>query len=129
MMGKISAAHMLGLRLSCCALLPAFLLAGPAMADAQSSGMEKASLSLSIFLTHRESSTRLDASVGDPGTDVDLENDLGLDRSDSVFRVDAFYKFNEAHRIDVRSTRYRQGSLHLRLSHGGRLPHPIRLLR
>jgi len=101
MMGKIFAGHMLGLRLSCCALLPAFLLAGPAMADAQSAGMDKASLSLSVFLTHRDSNTRLDASAGDPGTDVDLENELGLNRSDSVFRVDAFYKFNEAHRIDV----------------------------
>jgi hypothetical protein len=91
----------LGLRHSCCALLAAFLLPGPAMADAQSPGMEKASLSLGVFLTHRDSSTRLDASAGDPGTDVDLENDLGLNRSESVFRVDAFYKFSEAHRIDV----------------------------
>ncbi|MEE4277910.1 MAG: hypothetical protein V2I82_05495 [Halieaceae bacterium] len=63
--------------------------------------MDKASLSLGVFLTHRDSSTRLDASAGDPGTDVDLEKELGLSRSDSVFRVDAFYSFNEAHRIDV----------------------------
>jgi hypothetical protein len=101
MMGKTSTGHMLGLRHSCRALLAALLLPGPAMADAQSSGMEKASLSLGVFLTHRDSSTRLDASAGDPGTDVDLENDLGLNRSESVFRVDAFYRFNEAHRIDL----------------------------
>ena len=85
----------------CCVLLATLPMVVPAIADAKSAGTEKASLSLSIFLTHRDSTTRLDGSVSEPGTDVDLENDLGLKRSDAVFRVDAFYKFNEAHRIDV----------------------------
>lgn len=92
---------MKSLRCVLCALLPVFLVAWPATVGAQTEGADKASISLSVFLTHRDSSTRLDGSAGDPGTDVDLENDLGLNRSDSVFRVDAFYKFNEAHRIDA----------------------------
>lgn len=100
-MKKTPSAQMPALRYLGCALLPLVLVAAPAMAMAETAGMEKASLSLSVFLTHRDSSTRLDGSTVDPGTDVDLENDLGLDRSDSVFRVDAFYNFNEAHRIDV----------------------------
>jgi hypothetical protein len=100
-MNKTPSTRITALRYLGCALLPIFLIAAPTLANAETTGTEKASLSLSVFLTHRDSSTRLDASAGDPGTDVDLENDLGLNRSDSVFRVDAFYKFNEAHRIDV----------------------------
>jgi hypothetical protein len=100
-MNKTPSTRITALRYLGCALLPIFLIAAPTLANAETTGGEKASLSLSVFLTHRDSSTRLDASAGDPGTDVDLENDLGLNRSDSVFRVDAFYKFNEAHRIDV----------------------------
>lgn len=36
----------------------------------------------------------------DSGTDVDFENDLGFDASDSVFRIDGNFQFNEVHRID-----------------------------
>jgi hypothetical protein len=58
------------------------------------------SLSLGVFITDRNSTTRLDASVGTPGTPVDLEKELGLDKSDTVFRLDGYYRFNDKHRID-----------------------------
>lgn len=84
----------------CCTLLAMLLLAAPSITSAQSADEEKFSLSLGVFLTDRDTSTTLDGSPNDPGTDVDLEKDLGLSRSDSVFRVDGYYKFNEKHRID-----------------------------
>ena len=80
--------------------LVVFLLASPSITHAQSANDEKFSLSLGVFLTDRDSSTTLDGSANDPGTDVDLEADLGLSRSDSVFRIDGYYNINEKHRID-----------------------------
>jgi len=70
-------------------------------AAAREPGDERFSLSLGLFITDRETETRIDAESGAPGSDVDLETDLGLDSSDSVFRIDGYYKFNEKHRIDA----------------------------
>jgi len=61
---------------------------------------ENFSVSLGLFLTERDSKTRVDGTIPDSGTPVDLENDLGLDKSDNVFRIDGYYRFNEKHRID-----------------------------
>lgn len=57
------------------------------------------SLSLGGFFTNRESETRVDGDVG-TGTPVDLEGELGLEKSDTVFRVDAYWRFTEKQRID-----------------------------
>lgn len=67
---------------------------------AAAQGDEKFSLSLGAFITDSDSVTRLDVSGETRGTPVDLETDLGLDASDSVFRVDGYYRFNDRHRID-----------------------------
>lgn len=70
-------------------------------ASAQSEDDDKLSLNLGLFVTDRDSETRIDARAGIPdGTEVDLEGELGLDTSDSVFRLDGAYRFNERHRID-----------------------------
>jgi len=62
---------------------------------------EKFSVSLGVFITDRNSDTTIGVS-GDPtGTPVDLETDLGLDKSDTVFRLDGYYRFNDKHRIDI----------------------------
>ena len=62
---------------------------------------EKFSVSLGVFITDRNSNTSIGVS-GDPmGTPVDLETDLGLDTSDTVFRLDGYYRFNDKHRIDI----------------------------
>lgn len=60
----------------------------------------KFSLSLGVFLTDRNSDTQIGVEGQPVGTPVDLEVDLGLDTSDSVFRIDGYYKFNERHRVD-----------------------------
>jgi len=59
------------------------------------------SASLGVFVTDRDTDTRIDASSSDTGTDVDLESDLGFDKSDSVFRFDGYWRIADKHRIDV----------------------------
>jgi hypothetical protein len=68
-------------------------------AMAQADDDTKFSLSLGVFFTDRNNTTRVDG-TGMDGTPVDLEEDLGLDRSDSVFRIDGYYRFNTKHRLD-----------------------------
>ena len=60
---------------------------------------DRFSLSLGMFFTDRDTETQLDGTTGS-GTPTDLENDLGLDSSDNVFRLDGYYRFNDRHRID-----------------------------
>ncbi|MGI9202194.1 MAG: hypothetical protein ACR2QL_14120 [Woeseiaceae bacterium] len=61
----------------------------------------KFSVSLGVFFTDRESTSRLEGSIGNPGTPIDLEGDLGLNRNDTVFRIAGYYRFNDRHRIDA----------------------------
>jgi hypothetical protein len=58
------------------------------------------SVGVGAFFTDRDSRARIDGDSGS-GTDVDLENDLGLDKSDTVIRVDGYWRFAEKHRIDL----------------------------
>lgn len=81
-------------------LLAVWMVFGTSTAMAQAEDYDKFSLSIGVFFTDRNSDTRLDAALGAPGTDVDLENDLGLDNSDSVFRIDGYYRFKQKHRLD-----------------------------
>ena len=82
------------------ALAAALVMISLTVPAAQAADEDRFSLSLGIFLTDRDSETRLDGSSGMPGSDVDLENDLGLDSFDSVFRVDGYFRFNKKHRFD-----------------------------
>jgi hypothetical protein len=59
----------------------------------------RVSISIGAFFTDRESQTRVDGDSG-RGTDIDLEDDLGLKKSDTVFRVDGYWRFAEKHRFD-----------------------------
>ena len=70
---------------------------GPAQADEDPTF----SISLGAFFTDRDSNTQIDADATDTGSDVDLEDDLGFDKSDTVFRIDAYWRFAERHRIDI----------------------------
>ena len=72
------------------------LLATTAAADDDS----RFSLSAGVFLTNWDSATQVNLTNTDTGDTVDLESDLGLDKSDSVFRIDGYYKFNDTHRVD-----------------------------
>ncbi len=69
----------------------------PVLAD----DLPRFSVSVGVFFTDRDSNTRVDADAADAGTDIDLEDDLGFDKSDNVFRIDAYWRFAERHRIDV----------------------------
>jgi len=63
-------------------------------------GSERASISLGAFLTDRDTNGRLDSDTLGLGTVIDAEDDLGLDSSDTVARLDAYYRFNPRHRVD-----------------------------
>ena len=76
------------------------LLSGVSTAAAQSAEFDRWSFSLGIFFADRATNTRLDGEVPGSGTDIDSEVDLGFDKSDSVFRFDGAFRFNEKHRID-----------------------------
>ena len=78
----------------------AALLLAPIVATAQDEMTDRFSISLGAFIIDRDSETRLDSDVLGDGSDVDLEDDLGLHRSDSVFRIDGYYRFNRKHRLD-----------------------------
>ena len=60
---------------------------------------ERFSLSLGVFFTDRDTETQLDGTATS-GTPTDLESDLGLDSSDTVFRLDGYYRFTDKHRFD-----------------------------
>jgi opacity protein-like surface antigen len=72
-------------------------MAAPAAADSVDG--DRFSLSLGVFITDRDTEAELDGSIDD-GTNTDFEKDLGLDSSDTVFRVDGYFRFNERHRVD-----------------------------
>ncbi len=60
---------------------------------------EKGSIMIGAFVTDRDTNTRLDSDQGN-GTDLDLEDDLGFDRSTSVGRLGGYYWFRPRHRFD-----------------------------
>lgn len=76
------------------------MLLGAPAAIAEGDNDKTFGVGLGLFLTDQQSNTRLNGESGS-GTVIDLESDLGLRNSDSVFRVDAYYRFNEKHRLDV----------------------------
>ena len=75
-------------------------LAGLQSAHAQSELDDRFSISLGAFITDRDTDTRLDSDVLGRGTVIDFEDDLGLESSDSVFRLDGHYRFNQKHRVN-----------------------------
>lgn len=81
-------------------ILATLLLLPFTSVQAQTDDEKNFSLSLGLFVTDIKTNTRVDGTT-DSGSDVDLENDLGLAKDDRVFRIDGYYKFNDKHRIDV----------------------------
>lgn len=72
----------------------------PLVADAQPTrGAERASIMLGAFVTDRESNTRLDSESGE-GTEIDMEDDLGLESSTSVARLGGYIWLGRRHRLD-----------------------------
>jgi hypothetical protein len=65
-------------------------------------------ISLGWFPTNFSTSARLDPNDTTPGTDVDLENDLGLNSNASNIRLDAMWKVAKRHRIDISYTSWKR---------------------
>ncbi len=72
----------------------------PSTVHAQTEDYDKFSIGLGVFFTDRETDTSFNSSSGSPGSDVDLEQELGLSKSDSVFRIDGYYRFAPKHQIN-----------------------------
>jgi hypothetical protein len=85
-------------------LLATMILGGvilvPTTSNAQNYERERGSILLGMFITDRATSARLDSNNGDAGSDIDLEDDLGLEDSTTVGRFGGYYWFNPRHRID-----------------------------
>jgi hypothetical protein len=68
-------------------------------AFAQESDREGASVLFGSFITDRDTSARLDSGLSD-GSDIDLEEDLGLETSSTVARFGGYWWVNDRHRLD-----------------------------
>jgi len=68
--------------------------------DTASGPWEKFGVNLGVFVSALDSNVRIGSGVG---IDLDLEKLLGLDSDNSVFRVDALWRFsdNRRHRVDL----------------------------
>jgi len=64
-----------------------------------SQGEEKFELGIGVFLPSFSSSVRVDNTDLDLGTNLDLENDLGLDSQKSTFWASGMWRFSENHRV------------------------------
>jgi hypothetical protein len=62
-------------------------------------GGERAGILIGAFITDRQSTTRLDSGSGD-GTEIDLEDDLGLESSASVGRLGGYVWLGKRSRLD-----------------------------
>jgi hypothetical protein len=85
--------------LICLAALPS----APALADAREPTAERGSLIFAAFDTGRNTDARLDSdtrSGSGSGTDIDLEDDLGLERHMTVARLSGYLWITERQRID-----------------------------
>ncbi len=71
----------------------------PVTADAQEA-RERSSFTIGAFITDRRSTARLDSTQG-PGTDIDLEEDLGMETSLTVARIDGYYWITPRQRLDL----------------------------
>ena len=56
--------------------------------------------SIGAFITDQDMQTEFGVNFGEGSFRVDFEDDLGLDDSQSVGRLAAFYKFNERHQVE-----------------------------
>ncbi len=54
-----------------------------------------------FFVLDAESEVRLDQKNGILGTSIDFDRDLDMDTSDTVPRVEGYYRFNKNHRINL----------------------------
>ena len=78
-----------------------WLSLAPSSAKAQSADRERGSVYIGSFITDRNTNARVDSDSGNPGTDVDLEGDLGLKTSTSVGRAGGDFWLSRRQRLDL----------------------------
>jgi hypothetical protein len=80
----------------------ALLICCPLVAFSQETDTDSSGWGFSVgaFFADQDMKTEFEVSVGDADLIVDFEDDLGLRDSQSVFRLAAYYDFNERHRLD-----------------------------
>lgn len=72
------------------------------MAQAQEpANRERASIVLGVFVTEPEITARVDSSINNAGTELNLGDDLGLETSATIARLGGYYWFNRRHRLDT----------------------------
>jgi hypothetical protein len=81
--------------LAVAAVLATFALLAPASAQTD----ERWGLDLGWFASGFNTELRLDSDDLGIGTEIDLEDDLGLESDRGAFRLDGYYRFNPRHRI------------------------------
>lgn len=85
-------------------IAPAFALLGTlfslAAAAAELGDWERFAVNVGAFVSDRDTDIRLDSSGGLLGTELDFEDDLGLDEDQDVARVDGFWRYGKRSRFD-----------------------------
>ncbi len=81
------------------AMLGALLL--PSLGATQTLGERNWGVSLGAFLTDHDFETELTARGSGEVFVIDLEDDLGLESDNTVFRLDAFWRPSGKHRLDL----------------------------
>ncbi len=91
---------LIGVLASLAILLPVFQAQAAQVDEQGDYPWEKAGANLGIFLSALNTSFRIGSGVG---LDIDVEEVLGLDTNDTVFRADALWRFsdNRRHRLDL----------------------------
>jgi len=67
---------------------------------------DRFALSLGGFLTQFSSESRLDSEALGEGTNIDLENVLGLDKQKTALRLDGYYRFSRNSRLQFGYTQW-----------------------
>jgi len=81
------------------ALLLVFDLPHAAFAGKEDRLAERFSLSVGGFFTNRSSKIRVDSFTSGTGSTLDFQDDLGLDESVTIARLDGYYRFGRRHRL------------------------------
>ncbi len=61
---------------------------------------ERFAVNVGAFVSERDTNIRLDSSDGIVGTELDFEDDLGVDEDQDVARVDGFWRYGKRSRLD-----------------------------
>jgi hypothetical protein len=83
------------------ALAAAMGSAVPAAHAQEPANRERASIVLGAFVTEPEITARVDSSINNAGTELNLGDDLGLETSATVARLGGYYWFSRRHRLDT----------------------------